>query len=211
MQDTAMAFTAGDGRWNGSATAADGRRNADFVFAYPSVSIVNPSPADWTWQADSWHLPTVEALLHKTYSDMYARYRTGIADLADIKYRLERDDQGSLKVVHAAGLARQIERIGGYHAAQYLTEPINLHHSDRDFYSPPAWNENLATRVNVAGGRVRDFTYPGTTHSLSVSSEAWFSPAGTVEGRQIMLARDIALFSGQEVRLCPAAAVCGDR
>ncbi len=200
MQDTAMAFTAGDGRWNGSATAADGRRNADFVFAYPSDLIVDPSPADWTWQTDSWHLPTVEASLHKTYSDMYAHYRTGIADLADINFRLERDDQGSLEVVHAAGLARQLERIGGYHAAHYLSEPINLHHSDRDFYSPPAWNANLATRVNVAGGRVRDFIYPGTTHSLSVSSEAWFSPAGTVEGRETMLARDIALFSGQEVR-----------
>ncbi len=200
MQDTAMAFTAGDGRWNGSATAADGRRNADFVFAYPSDLIVDPSPADWTWQTDSWHLPTVEASLNKTYSDMYARYRTGIADLADINFRLERDDQGSLEVVHAAGLARQLERIGGYHAAHYLTEPINLHHSDRDFYSPPAWNANLATRVNAAGGRVRDFIYPGTTHSLSVSSEAWFSPAGTVEGRETMIARDIALFSGQEVR-----------
>ena len=200
MQDTAMAFTAGDGRWNGSATAADGRRNADFVFAYPSDLIVDPSPADWTWQTDSWHLPTVEASLNKTYSDMYARYRTGIADLADINFRLERDDQGSLEVVHAAGLARQLERIGGYHAAHYLSEPINLHHSDRDFYSPPAWNANLATRVNVAGGRVRDFIYPGTTHSLSVSSEAWFSPAGTVEAWETMLARDIALFSGQEVR-----------
>lgn len=200
MQDTAMAFTAGDGRWNGSATAADGRRNADFVFAYPSDLIVNPSPADWTWQADSWHLPTVETSLNKTYSDMYARYRAGIADLVDIKYTLERDLEGSLVVVHAAGLARQLEQIGGYHAAHYLTEPINLHHSDRDFYSPPAWNANLATRVNVAGGRLRDFVYPGTTHSLSVSSEAWFSPAGTVDGRATMLARDIALFSGQERR-----------
>ncbi|MFL3645180.1 MAG: alpha/beta hydrolase family protein [Cellvibrionales bacterium] len=200
MQDTAMAFTAGDGRWNGSATAADGRRNADFVFAYPSDLIVNPSPADWTWQADSWHLPTVEASLNKTYSDMYARYRAGIADLVDIKYTLERDDEGSLVVVHAAGLAGQLEQIGGYHAAHYLTEPINLHHSDRDFYSPPAWNANLATRVNVAGGRLRDFVYPGTTHSLSVSSEAWFSPAGTVDGRATMIARDIALFSGQEGR-----------
>jgi dienelactone hydrolase len=200
MQDTAMAFTAGDGRWNGSATAADGRRNADFVFAYPSDLIVNPSPADWTWQADSWHLPTVETSLNKTYSDMYARYRAGIADLVDIKYTLERDLEGSLVVVHAAGLARQLEQIGGYHAAHYLTEPINLHHSDRDFYSPPAWNANLATRVNVAGGRLRDFVYPGTTHSLSVSSEAWFSPAGTIDGRATMLARDIALFSGQERR-----------
>ena len=200
MQDTAMAFTAGDGRWNGSAIAEDGRRNADFIFAYPSDWIVNPSSSDWTWQADSWKLPTVEASLRKTYTDMYTRYRAGIADLADITYSLARDDQGSLEVIHAAGLARQLQRIGGYHAEQYLTEPINLHHSDRDFYSPPAWNADLATRVNAAGGKLRDFVYPGTNHRLSVSSQRWFSPAGTVDGRAVMLARDIALFSGEEVR-----------
>jgi len=92
----------------------------------------------------------------------------------------------------------QLERLGGYHAAQYLSEPINLHHSDRDFYSLPVWNAGLKKRVNAAGGRVSDFVYPGTNHRLAVSPQDWFSPAGTVDGRPEMLARDIALFSGRQ-------------
>lgn len=200
MQDTAMAFTAGDGRWNGSASAADGRRNADFVFAFPSDWIVNPSPANWTWQAENWQLPTVEASLRKTYSEMYAHYRAGIADIGDIQYNLARNEQGSLEVFHAAGLEEQLKRLGGYHAPQYLTEPINLHHSDRDFYSPADWNADLAERVNAAGGKVYDFVYPGTNHQLAVSSQDWFSPAGTVDGLAKMLERDIMLFSREEAR-----------
>jgi len=198
MQDTAMAFTAGDGRWNGSDRADNGKRNMDFVFPYPGDWIVNPSPADWTWQAKSWQLPTVEASLRKTYSAMYAHFRAGIVDLKDIKYTLRRDKQGFIKILHAPGLVDQLERLGGYHAAQYLSEPINLHHSDRDFYSLPEWNADLAMRVNAVGGRVSDFVYPGTNHRLTVSPQDWFSPAGTVDGLPEMLARDIVLFSRRQ-------------
>ena len=198
MQDTAMAFTAGDGRWNGSDRADNGRRNMDFVFPYPGDWIINPSPSDWTWQAESWQLPTVEASLHKTYSAMYAHLRAGIVNLKDIQYTLGRDKQGSIKVLHAPRLVAQLEKLGGYHATQYLSEPINLHHSDRDFYSLPEWNADLAMRVNAAGGRVRDFVYSGTNHRLAVSPHEWFSPAGTVDGLPEMLARDIVLFSRQQ-------------
>jgi hypothetical protein len=80
---------------------------------------------------------------------------------------------------------------------EYLSEPISLQHSDRDFYSFPEWNADLCARVNLAGGTCYDFEYPENTHSLGVSEHRWFSSADAVAGFSTAIQRDIALFMGR--------------
>jgi pimeloyl-ACP methyl ester carboxylesterase len=88
--------------------------------------------------------------------------------------------------------------IGGFEQEQYLTEPLALQHSDRDFYSFPAWNADLCERVNKAGGTCHDFEYPENTHSLRVSENRWFSGETAVPGFSAAIRRDIALFQGDD-------------
>ncbi len=73
-----------------------------------------------------------------------------------------------------------------------------LHHSNQNYYAIPRWNADLTKRVNRAGGKAFNFTYSGNTHSLLLSQHEWFSGPNTVEGFDIMIARDIALMRGRD-------------
>ncbi len=195
MQRTAQAFVSGDGSWNGTAIGNNGRVNPFFVFGYPPDWIGTADLAEWTWQDEQWHLPTVEAAVRVKLDEMYAALNAYVQDIDQAQYRIEVSDHHGLRVVHDPRVSTALKHVGGYHHPQLLRQPLALHYSDRDFYSPPHWNEELCARVNRAGGRCITHEYPGNTHMLRVSEHSWFSPNHTRAGFDLALQRDIALFS----------------
>ncbi len=75
---------------------------------------------------------------------------------------------------------------------QLIGVPLQLHYSDMDHYSPPAWNERLANGVNTAGGSAELWRYAGNTHGFQVAP-GW-SPPGSVAGLELLGQRTLALF-----------------
>ena len=201
MATTLEAFMSGDGSWTGTATGRDGTVNPNFVFGYPSdwIGTVDTRSADWTWQAETWPTPTVAASLQNKYAEMYEAINTQVADISGARFEMSADESGKTVVLHDPRIAEAMQQIGGYGFEEFLTEPMHLHHSDRDYYSIPRWNEDLTSRINTAGGQAMDFTYPGNSHSLLVSKYDWFSEGEVIEGLGYMIERDLALFSSGSV------------
>jgi dienelactone hydrolase len=200
MASTLEAFMSGDGSWTGSATGRNGEVNPNFVFAWPSdwIGTMDTTSDEWTWQADTWSTPTVAEALNNKYTEMYQAVNRQVADITDARFEIGVDDTGKAGVVHDPRIMQAMQQIGGYGFEEFLTEPLHFHHSDRDYYSIPRWNSELAARINAAGGRARDFTYSGNTHSLLVSKHGWSSQGEVVEGLGYMIERDLALFSGAD-------------
>lgn len=199
MQATVEAFFAGDGTWTGTATGRDGRVNPNFVFGWPPdwIETVDRASPTWTWQVETWSVPTVVEVLRQKYGEMYAILNRNVANLRDARVEVTVDTNGRAVVRHDSRVAEAMGRIGGFDYPQYLTEPLALHYSDQDFYSTPAWNENLSRRINAAGGRSIPYVYPGNTHGLEKSGRSWFSGPDVVPGFTRMLERDVAFFRGQ--------------
>jgi len=196
MADTLQAFMSGDGSWTGSAVGHNGAVNPDFVFGYPPdwIGTVDPGSPEWTWQADTWSTPTVEVSLRRKFDEMYEALNSSVDDLGDAGYALERDSAGRTRAVHDPRVLDGLRAIGGYDSPAYLGEPLHLHYSDQDYYSPPAWNAELAARVETAGGSVEAFVYPQNTHALGLSQYAWFQQGEVVAGFPYMVQRDLSLF-----------------
>ncbi len=195
MQRTTQAFVSGDGTWNGTAIGEDGRVNPFFVFGYPPDWIGTPDEYAWTWQHDQWHLPTVKAAVQVKLDEMYTTLNAHVQDIEQAHYRIETSDGDGLRVVHDARVQRALNNVGGYDSPHLLMQPLALHYSDRDFYSPPHWNRDLCARVNLAGGECTPHEYRGNTHSLQVSEHTWFSQGHVRAGFDLALQRDIALFN----------------
>ena len=198
MERTPQAFLSGDGSWNGTAVGANGEVNHDFVFGYPPHWIGTPNPEEWTWQNDSWATATVAEVLTLRSEQMYAAINTQVGDVDDASYKLRVEADGKTTVIHDPRVAAAMSRIDAFDMEEYLSEPISLQHSDRDFYSFPEWNADLCTRVNSADGTCYDFEYPENTHSLGVSEHRWFSDADAIAGFSTAIQRDIALFNGKD-------------
>ncbi len=196
MASTTQAFMSGDGSWTGSARGRNGQLNRDFIFPWPAdwIGTLDTRSDEWTWQAGQWSTPTVAAARQAKYEEMYAALNRYVGDMTDIGFTLSRDAAGSSTVVHAPTVAAIMPTLGGYHYAGYIEAPLALHISDRDYYSLPAWNHDLAARINQRGGTARVYIYPGNTHALKRSEHRWFSPEGTVPGAPTALARDTRLF-----------------
>lgn len=196
MQATVEAFMSGDGSWTGTATGHNGHVNPNFVFGWPPdwIETVDPASSAWTWQTKTWSVPSVAEVLRRKYSEMYATLNSNVGNLGDARFKMTVDAAGKSKVIHDPRVAEAMRRIGGFDYPQYLTEPLALHFSDQDFYSTPAWNEDLSRRINDAGGRSIAHLYPGNTHGLERSARSWFSAPGVVPGFERMLQRDIAFF-----------------
>ncbi len=129
---------------------------------------------------------------------MYKALNRQVADINGAEFSLVFDEIGRVGVQHDAEVAAAMERVGGYAFEELLSEPLLLHHSNQDYYSIPRWNADLAERINRVGGKAFDFTYHGNTHWLLLSRHEWFSGPDTVEGFDIMIARDIALMRGRD-------------
>jgi hypothetical protein len=196
MGSSLQAFMAGDGNWTGTAVGRDGTVNRDFVFPWPPhwINTVDRSSAGWGWQEDTWSTPTVELAIEQKYTEMYTTINRYVNNIDDAAFSITRDAASRLRVNHDPRVNAVIPGIGGFNQAQYLTQPLNLHFSDRDYYSLPDWNRSLAARIKLAGGQANAHEYSGNTHSLTVSEHPWYSPPGTTEGASIALERDATLF-----------------
>ncbi len=196
MASTTQAFLSGDGTWTGSARGKNGKLNRDFIFPWPAdwIGTLDTRSEEWTWQARQWSTPTVAAARKAKYEEMYAAINRYVNDMRDVGFSMERDANGRSTARHAPTVAAIMPTLGGFHYAGYMEAPLALHISDRDYYSLPAWNQDLAERIHQRGGEARVYIYPGNTHALKRSKHRWFSPEGTVPGAPIALARDTRLF-----------------
>jgi len=194
MQKSPQAFMSGDGSWNGTPVGASGSVNPNFVFGYPADWIGTPDVDEWTWQRDVFSLPTVTDALEKKLGEMYGAINSHVDDINDAQYELRLDAKGKAEVVHDERVRAAMAKIDAFYMEEYLTEPLALQHSDRDFYSFSAWNADLCSRLNTAGGTCYDFEYVGNTHSLNVSEHSWFSGESSTPGFSKAIERDVALF-----------------
>jgi hypothetical protein len=131
---------------------------------------------------------------------MYATLNAQVKDAGQWSWVITDREDGSFTVMHDERLVPLIRAIGAFDLPQYMTEPLNLHYSDRDFYSEPAVNIALCERANATGGKCQAFDYVANTHELTKAAELWFSPEGTTDGWPLMLRRDLALIAGQDPR-----------
>ncbi len=198
MQKSPQAFLSGDGPWNGTAVSASGEINPEFVFGYPADWIGTPVVDEWTWQRDTFSQPLVAAAITSKLDQMYAAINGQVGDIDDARYELKKSKDGKSSVVHDERVSAAYARIDAYYMEEFLTEPLVLQHSDRDFYSFPEWNEDLCRRVSQSGGECFDFEYVGNTHSLRVSENLWFSGEDATPGFLLALRRDVALFAGED-------------
>jgi hypothetical protein len=195
MESSVEAFMSGNGAWTGSATASDGTVNPNFVFGYPSDWIETMDRTEWTWQNDNWSTPTVAKAMANKFGQMYATVNNYVDDIDGAAFELEVLDDGGFRVIHDPRVESAMAEIGGFDFEEYLTEPLVLQHSDRDFYTLPAWNADLCERINSSGRTCFDFEYAENTHALRVSTREWFSSKDAVAGFHTALQRDIAVFS----------------
>jgi hypothetical protein len=196
MATTTQAFLSGDGTWTGSARGRNGEINPDFVFAWPSdwIGTVDPQSPQWTWQAEQWSVGSVAQSRRDKYREMYSALNRYVKDLQDVDFAEEKDAAGHTVFLHDPRVAEMMPQLGGYFFDHYIEAPLALHISDRDYYSFPAWNHDLARRINATGGQARVYIYRGNTHSLRHSKHDWFSPEGTVDGAPLATERDRQLF-----------------
>lgn len=196
MANSTQAFLAGDGTWTGSAQGKNGVTNPDFVFPWPApvIPTLNTRAKNWDDLVARWSTPTVAKARENKYREMYAALNRYVGDLSSADFEITQDDQGKTRVIHDATVARVMPALGGFNFAKHIAAPLALHISDRDYYSLPSWNTDLAKRINAAGGNARVFFYPGNTHSLTVSKHRWFSPRGSTAGALQATRRDAALF-----------------
>jgi pimeloyl-ACP methyl ester carboxylesterase len=198
MQKSPEAFLSGDGSWNGTPVSASGAVNSNFVFGYPADWIGTPNVEEWTWQRDVFSLPTVADALEDKLDQMYSAINSYVEDIDDAEFELRLESGQPAQIIHDKRVLDAMAKIDAFYMEEYLTEPLALQHSDRDFYSLPEWNADLCKRVNQAGGTCHDFEYVGNTHSLRVSENLWFSGESATPGFSTAIRRDIALFMGEE-------------
>jgi len=199
MGSSLQAFMSGDGSWTGSAIGNKGEINPNFVFPWPSdyIATVDRTSPLWSWQEKAWSAPTVEAAIRQKYREMYSTINQHVENISAVDFTISHDKTGKLTISHPKLIEQTMLAIGGFNASQWLSEPLSLHFSDRDYYSLPDWNGDLAKRINAQGGTAYTFIYPGNTHSLKKSKHPWFSPAETKTGHPYALQRDLLLFSGK--------------
>jgi len=197
MASTLQAFFSGDGSWTGTAKGKNGNINPNFIFPWPSdyIGTVDTRSSDWTWQSDQWAEPNVETVVRSRYKIMSDRIIAQVDDLGDLHISITTDENGKVVVKYPPKFEQQMLAIGGFNSVAFLTEPLMLHHSDRDYYSMPSWNIDLAQRITQQGGKAQTFTYHGNNHALKRSPYRWFSPQDTTDGFPEAIKRDILLFS----------------
>jgi dienelactone hydrolase len=192
MSSSSQAFMAGDGRWTANATGYNGQVNPDFQFGFPADWIGTPDPFEWTWQNKTWSTSTVKQAFKKKYDEMYNTLHKN--NLTEEFYTLETNKIDRTIVLHPNHIKVAYAATSAIYYPQYLQEPLVLHHSDRDYYSPSKWNQDLVEAVVKSGGSAANFEYPGNTHSLTISQRKWFSEDYDQVGLEKMITHDIKWF-----------------
>jgi pimeloyl-ACP methyl ester carboxylesterase len=193
------AYLSGDGSWTGSAIGRDGSINPNFIFPWPQdwIGMTHADNSRWDWDAMNLPAQSVRQALEQHYASMYRTLNNYVVDIEGAEFVLRENEDGHVEVVHPERIRAAMLAIGGYHATRFLSEPLALHYADKDYYSLPDWNEDLARRIAARGGSAWAFRYPNNNHALKASANTWFSPPGTPDGLPLAVARDAALFSGR--------------
>ena len=192
MSSSPQAFLAGDGHWTTNATGYDGQVNPDFQFGFPADWISTPNPSQWTWQHKTWPTKTVKQVFIEKYDEMYNTLQKN--NLTEVFYQLGTNGNGRTIIQHPSHIKAAYAATSAINYPQYLQEPLVLHHSDRDYYSPSKWNQALVEAVTNSGGSAIHFEYPGNTHSLTISQHEWFSKDYDQPGLEQMITHDIDWF-----------------
>lgn len=130
-----------------------------------------------------------------TPSDHAASIQDGIAERRRQMYQTVRSyvmDQANASLA-SNSLVAAMRAIDAVAHPQYITVPLDLHFSDRDYYSTPAWNASIVRSIRSAGGTANAYVYPGNGHDFRLIP-GW-SPRGSSPGRQTALARTLARFA----------------
>jgi hypothetical protein len=192
MAMTPQAFMSGDGSWTASPISETGMTNPDFQFHFPPDWIGTTDSQKWTWQKDVWKFDTVEQVFKHKYDEMYHALQEN--QLTDKHYKVVKKQNTKTEIIHAKEIMKAYYANSAINFPQFITEPITLHYSDRDYYSPSFWNEKLAQQLKGKGTEVRLNEYKGNTHSLTLSKHKWFSEQYTIVGVDEMIKRDSRWF-----------------
>ena len=193
MALTPEAFLASNGDWTASKLDKTGKINPDLQFPYPPDWIETTNVKNWTWQKEVWQLPTVKSAFKYKYDEMYRILST--QGLTNEFYHLSEDKNGKTQVNHPSYIEDAYAKTSAINYIQWLSEPVILHHSDQDYYSPSRWNEHLEQELIKQKSPVFRYEYKGNTHSLTVSKHKWFSKPDAVAGLNEMIKTDLNLFS----------------
>lgn len=193
MSTSPEAFMSGDGTWTKSAIGKNGEVNPNFLFAYPPDWIATVDTSEWSWQNKTWSVPSVQQAYKYKYEEMYKVLSHN--NLTTSKYNISRNSVGKVFVEHPENIELAYAKMDAINYPQLLTEALILHYSDRDYYSPPYWNETLKQRLINTNANVAAFEYQGNTHSLTISKHKWFSENFDKLGIDKMIARDLKWFS----------------
>jgi hypothetical protein len=179
METSTEAFQAGNQdefEWNGTAIGSDGSVNPNFVFGWPPDWIGSINPEDWDWQA-GYFGNSIESVYNKKYGQAYDAFNEYVRDVTNARFSVSVANDGKVTVNSDPAIARATNAMSAFLYPEYLVdEKIILHYSDQDFYSFPAWNLDLAARINDAGGACMTYLYPENNHSLKKSQHQWFDP-----------------------------------
>ena len=173
--------------------------NSKLAPSFKAASIMAGNIPDRVTQARAF--ATTGTSLQSVYEQMYTILNKQVEDLSGASFSLHESQSGELYIQHDPEVESQLLSIGGYRQAALLTQPINFHYSDQDYYSVPAWNADLATRINAAGGEAKTYCYPYNSHSLKARPSPLFSPKGTMHGLRQAIQRDVSLFSSHYLSL----------
>lgn len=193
MATSPEAFMSGDGTWTKSAIGRKGEINPNFQFPYPPDWIGTVDSSAWSWQKQTWSVGSVQQAYINKYDQMYEVLKTNGLAMSD--YTLATDTAGKVLVEHPTFIKEAYAKMDALNYPQFLSEPLALHYSDRDYYSPPFWNQALAASLTTMNAKVASFEYRGNTHSLTISEHKWFSEEYTEAGIDKLIARDIEWFS----------------
>jgi hypothetical protein len=183
----------GDGTWTKTAVGENGEINPNFQFPYPPDWINTVTPDTWSWQKDVWSISTVELAFINKYNQMYEILHAN--KLTTSNYTLVTDTSGKVSIEHPTDIKDAYSKMDAINYAQFLSEPLALHYSDRDYYSPPFWNKQLAYSLTAMNSKVALFEYKGNTHSLTISPHKWFSQNHTQQGIDEVITHDLKWFS----------------
>jgi dienelactone hydrolase len=193
MAVTPEAFMSGDGTWTKSAIGKKGEINPNFQFAYPPDWIGTVDSNKWSWQQKTWSVSSVKQALKNKYDQMYEVLKTN--NLAKNNYEFATEASGKVLIEHPSLIKNSYFEMDPINYPQLLSEPLALHYSDRDYYSPAFWNQQLVNALESTNSRVKAFEYKGNTHSLTISQHKWFSENYDEAGVDKMITRDLEWFS----------------
>lgn len=133
-------------------------------------------PATWEVE-DFWG--TIEEGLAEKKRQMYDTVKRYVLDQANA----DPDTNSLVEIMATLDASKHLH---------YINVPLDLHYSDRDHFSIPAWNESIIRAFRAVGGIGNAYLYRGNSHELRVVT-GW-SPAGTIPGWETAVSRTLARF-----------------